>query len=164
MMPCTHSRHSVPEAAQQPQNITEPPPCLTVGKVFFSLKASFCFLSTWRWCALSKSSNLDSSIHRTFSQKDFGLFRCVLANFSRAFFRLFLSSGVLLCLSLECPFIELVTDGASWNCRTLCLKVSLNLFGSWSRCFLHHSNTPLQSDEVLSCGHVQGGWLQCHGP
>ncbi len=28
----------------QPQNIFEPPPCLTVGTVFFSLKASFLFL------------------------------------------------------------------------------------------------------------------------
>ena len=31
------------EAAKQPQNICEPPPCLTVGTVFFSLKASFSF-------------------------------------------------------------------------------------------------------------------------
>ena len=48
--------------------------------------------------------------------------------------------------TIEPPFLELATDGASWNCRTLCLKVSLNLFGGSSRCFLHHSNNPsLQS-------------------
>lgn len=32
---CTCSRHLVPEAAEQLQNITEPPPCLTVGMLFF---------------------------------------------------------------------------------------------------------------------------------
>src|SRR4029434_9153150 len=41
MMPCTQSKHPVPEAAKQPQNIGPPPPCLTVRTVFFSLKASF---------------------------------------------------------------------------------------------------------------------------
>ena len=34
---------------------------------------------------------------------------------------------------------------------TLCLKISLNLFGSSSRCFLHHSNNPsLQSSNKFS--------------
>ncbi|XP_061114290.1 cerebral cavernous malformations 2 protein-like isoform X2 [Conger conger] len=35
------SRHPVPDAAKQPQNITKPPPCFTVGTVFFSWYASF---------------------------------------------------------------------------------------------------------------------------
>ena len=48
--------------------------------------------------------------------------------------------------TIEPPFIELATDGVSWKCRTFCLKVSLYLVGSSSRCFLHHSNNPsLQS-------------------
>ena len=43
-------------------------------------------------------------------------------------------------------FIQMVTDSASWHCCTLCLQVSLNLFGSWPRFFIHHSNNPsLQS-------------------
>ena len=42
-------------------------------------------------------------------------------------------------------------DGVSWNCRILCLKVSLNLFGSLSRCFVHHLNNPsLQSSIKFS--------------
>ena len=53
--------------------------------------------------------------------------------------------------TIEPPFIELAMDGVSWNCRTLCLKVSLNLFGSWPRCFLHHLNNPsLQSSIKFS--------------
>ena len=40
-------------------------------------------------------------------------------------------------------FIQLVMDRASWHCCTLCLQVSLNLLGSWSRFFIHHSNNPL---------------------
>ena len=53
--------------------------------------------------------------------------------------------------TIEPPFIQLATDGVSWNCRSLCLKVSLSLFGSWSRCFLHHSNNPsLQSSIKFS--------------
>ena len=34
-------------------------------------------------------------------------------------------------------------DSASWHCCTLCLQVSLNLFGSWSMFFIHHFNKPL---------------------
>ena len=40
-------------------------------------------------------------------------------------------------------FIQMATDSASWHCCSLCLQVSLNLFGSWSRFFIHHSNNPL---------------------
>ena len=40
-------------------------------------------------------------------------------------------------------FIQMVTDSASWHCCTLCLQGSLNLFGSCSRFFIHHSNNPL---------------------
>ena len=40
-------------------------------------------------------------------------------------------------------FIQMATESASWHCCTLCLQVSLNLFGSWSRFFIHHSNNPL---------------------
>ena len=88
-----------------------------------------------------------SSVHRSFSQKDFGMFRCVLANCSRAFSCRTLRNGVL--LGLLSYKYELETDGASWNCRTLCLKVSLNLYGSWLRCFLHHSNNPSLQYSVM---------------
>ena len=39
-------------------------------------------------------------------------------------------------------FIRMATDSASWHCYTLCQYVNLNLFGSWSRFFIHHSNNP----------------------
>ena len=43
-------------------------------------------------------------------------------------------------------FIQMARDSANWHCCILCLEVSLNLFGSWSRFFIHHSNNPsLQS-------------------
>lgn len=32
---CTYSRQPEPDAAKQAQNITEPPPCFTLGTVFF---------------------------------------------------------------------------------------------------------------------------------
>ncbi len=51
----------MPEAAKQPPNIFDPPPCLTVGTVYFSLKASFLFFWTVPWCPLH---NCFSQIHR----------------------------------------------------------------------------------------------------
>lgn len=38
-----HLGHSMPDAAKQPHNLTEPPPCFTAGGMFFSLKASAFF-------------------------------------------------------------------------------------------------------------------------
>lgn len=47
MVPCTDSSHPVPEAAKQPQNTTEPPPCLTAGQCPFLWKFNFAD-ETWQ--------------------------------------------------------------------------------------------------------------------
>uniref|UniRef100_A0A3P9I6S4 Neural cell adhesion molecule L1 n=1 Tax=Oryzias latipes TaxID=8090 RepID=A0A3P9I6S4_ORYLA len=44
--PVDAAPHPVPDAAKQPQNRTEPPPCFTVGTVFFWLDASVLSLGT----------------------------------------------------------------------------------------------------------------------
>ncbi len=72
----------MPEAAKQPQNISEPPPCLTEGQCSVLLKASFHFLKTCRtmMCFTKKKKNsvLVLFVHCTFSQKDFDFLRYVL--------------------------------------------------------------------------------------
>ena len=62
----------------QPHSIMDPPPCLTVGMVFFSLKASL--RRTYCLCALPKSSTFVSSVHKTLSKKAWGLSRFSFAN------------------------------------------------------------------------------------
>ena len=77
----THTIFPVPPAATQPQSIMDPPPYLTVGKLFFSKKTSPCFLQTcllWFW---PTSSMLVSSVQSTLFQKTSDLtiyFFCIL--------------------------------------------------------------------------------------
>ncbi len=83
------------EVAKQPQNIFEPPPCLTVGTVFY-FEGFISFSVKSAMSPLPKNSTFVSSVHSTFSQKDCGFVTLVLANSSLAFLCLCVSSGVLL--------------------------------------------------------------------
>ena len=75
----------------------------------------------------------------------------VLANSSLAFLCLCQQWGPPGSPTIASHFIQMAMDSASWHCCTLCLQVSLNLFGSWSRFFIHHSNNPsLQSFIIFS--------------
>lgn len=47
IIPSTRTIFPVPPAATQPQSIMDPPPCLTFGKVFFSINALPFFLHTY---------------------------------------------------------------------------------------------------------------------
>ena len=95
-MPCTRTRLPVPEAAKQPHSIMLPPPCLTVGTVFFGLKAS-CFLrQTYTTSICPKSSSLISSDRSTDFQNSSLPFKCSRANLSLAVMCRSLSKGVLL--------------------------------------------------------------------
>ena len=78
------------------QSIPEPPPCFTVGRVFYSVYASFFLLQTYRWSTGPKSSSFVSSLHRTESQNLFGLFILFFANWRRLFLCFWVSSGVRL--------------------------------------------------------------------
>lgn len=123
--------------------------------VFFSLKASFCFLQTKSWCGLPGSYNLLSSVLRTLSQKDFGMFRC----FGK------LQSGFTVRQSSRLSYrITPCYWADERRCElNLCLKVSLNLCSSSRRLFLHHSNLILSFPSGFSCGLVQWGWLSVVG-
>ena len=137
------SRHPVPEAAKQPQNICEPSPCLTVGTLFFS----FSFSVNGTIMYFTKKLYLGLICPDDFLPKGFWLPQVSFGKLLSGFF-------MSLCQQWGPPgsppimshLIQMVTDSASWRCCTLCLQVSLNLFGSWSRFFIHQLNNPsLQS-------------------
>ncbi len=86
-----------PFAEKQPQSMMFPPPCFTVGMVFF-------LLQTRQVEFLPKSSILVSSDHMTFSQSSSGSSKCSLANFRRAWTCTGLSRGTRLALQDLSPW------------------------------------------------------------
>ena len=64
-----------PEAAKQPQTITLPPPCFTIGMMFLLWNAVLALRQMERDPCLSKSSTFDSSVHRILSQKSWGVIK-----------------------------------------------------------------------------------------
>ncbi|CAB1349969.1 unnamed protein product [Coregonus sp. 'balchen'] len=88
-----------PFAEKHPQSMMFPPPCFTVGMVFFGCNSAFFVLQTRRVEFLPKSSILVSSDHMTFSQSSSGSSKCTLANFRRAWTCTGLSRGT--CLALQ---------------------------------------------------------------
>ena len=60
---------SLPPAAKHPHNMLMPPPCFTVGMVFFRLQATPFLLQTNRWSFLPNSSIFVSSDQRTFLRR-----------------------------------------------------------------------------------------------
>ena len=72
MVPSIMASRPGPEAAKQPQTITLPPPCLTVGMMFLLWNAVL-VLRKMKWDpCLPESSTFDSSVHRILSQKSWG--------------------------------------------------------------------------------------------
>ena len=159
MIPCTHSRHPVPEAAQQPQNITEPPPCLTVGKVFFSLRLHFVFCKH-RDDVLHQKALIWSHLSTGHSPR-----------------RILTYSGVLWQTPVRLSYVSLSAVGSSWVsyhrtpfhlvddewCK---LKLSYlvsesQLESVWQ--LIEVLSPPFEQsfaaifNQVFSCGHVQGG-------
>ncbi len=90
--------HPGPFAEKQPQSRMFPPPCFTVGMVFFGCNSAFFLLQTRQVEFLPKSSILVSSDHMTFSQSSSGSSKCSLANFRRAWTCTGLSRGTRLAL------------------------------------------------------------------
>ncbi len=97
------SRHG-PFAEKQPQSMMFPPPCFTVGMVFFGCNSAFFLLQTQQVEFLPKSSILVSSDHMTFSQSSSGSSKCSLANFRRAWTCTGLSRGTRLALQDLSPW------------------------------------------------------------
>ena len=93
-----------PLAEKQPQSMMFPPPCFTVGMVFFGCNSAFFLLPTRRVEFLPKSSILVSSDHMTFSQSSSGSSKCSLANFRRAWTCTGLSRGTRLALQDLSPW------------------------------------------------------------
>ena len=75
MVPSIMASRPGPEAAKQPQTITLPPPCLTVGMMFLLWNAVLALRQMERDPCLSKSSTFDSSVHRILSQKSWGVIK-----------------------------------------------------------------------------------------
>ncbi len=73
-----------PFAEKLPQSMMFPPPCFTVGMVFFGCNSAFFLLQTRQVEFLPKSYILVSSDHMTFSQSSSGSSKFSLANFRRA--------------------------------------------------------------------------------
>ncbi len=93
-----------PFAEKQPQSMMFPPPCFTVGMVFFGCNSAFFLLQTRQVEFLPKSSILVSSDHMTFSQSSSGSSKCSLANFRWAWTCTGLSRGTRLALQDLSPW------------------------------------------------------------
>ncbi len=93
-----------PFAEKQPQSMMFPPPCFTVGMVFFGCNSAFFLLQTRQVEFLPKSYILVSSDHMTFSQSSSGSSKCSLANFRRAWTCTGLSRGTRLALQDLSPW------------------------------------------------------------
>ncbi len=91
-------------AEKQPQSMMFPPPCFTVGMVFFGCNSAFFLLQTRQVEFLPKSYILVSSDHMTFSQSSSGSSKCSLANFRRAWTCTGLSRGTRLALQDLSPW------------------------------------------------------------
>ncbi len=97
-----------PFAEKQPQSMVFPPPCFTVGMVFFGCNSAFFLLQTRQVEFLPKSYILVSSDHMTFSQSSSGSSKCSLANFRRAWTCTGLSRGIRLLLLLTVRSVLLI--------------------------------------------------------
>ncbi len=115
-----------PFEEKQPQSMMFPPPCFTVGMVFFGCNSAFFLLQTRQVEFLPKSSILVSSDHMTFSQSSSGSSKCSLANFRWAWTSTGLSRGTRLALQDLSPW-QCVTDGS------LCYFGPSSLFRSLTR-------------------------------
>ncbi len=93
-----------PFAEKQPQSMMFPPPCFTVGMVFFGCNSAFFLLQTRQVEFLPKNYILVSSDHMTFSQSSSGSSKCSLANFRRAWTCTGLSRGTRLALQDLSPW------------------------------------------------------------
>ncbi len=100
----TQISRSGPLAEKQPQSMMFPPPCFTVGMVFFGCNSAFFLLQTRQVEFLPKSYILVSSDHMTFSQSSSGSSKCSLANFRRAWTCTGLSRGTRLALQDLSPW------------------------------------------------------------
>ncbi len=87
-----------------PQTMMFPPPCFTVGMVFFGCNSAIFLLQTRQVEFLPKSYILVSSDHMTFSQSSSGSSKCSLANFRRAWTCTGLSRGTRLALQDLSPW------------------------------------------------------------
>ncbi len=98
-----------PFAEKQPQSMMFPPPCFTVGMVFFGCNSVFFLLQTRQVEFLPKSYILVSSDHMTFSQSSSGSSKCSLANFRWAWLKQGDTSGTA---GFESLAAQCVTDVA----------------------------------------------------
>ncbi len=137
-----------PFAEKLPQSMMFPPPCFTVGMVFFGCNSAFFLLQTRQVEFLPKSYILVSSDHMTFSQSSSGSSKCSLANFRRAWTCTGLSRGTRLALQ----------DLSPWR-RSVLLMVALLL---WSQLSAGHSLGPPCGSGIFahsSCDHFDPtGW------
>ncbi len=103
----------VPLQENQPQSMMFPPPCFTVGMVFFGCNSAFFLLQTRQVEFLPKSSILVSSDHMTFSQSSSGSSKCSLANFRRGLDMYWLKQGDTSgTAGFESLAAQCVTDGS----------------------------------------------------
>ncbi len=119
-----------PFAEKQPQSMMFPPPCFTVGMVFFGCNSAFFLLQTRQVEFLPKSYILVSSDHMTFSQSSSGSSKCSLANFRRAWTCTGLSRGTRLALQ----------DLSPWRRSVLLMVAFVTLVPALCRSF---TNSPV---------------------
>ncbi len=102
-----------PFAQKQPQSMMFPPPCFTVGMVFFGCNSAFFLLQTRQVEFLPKSYILVSSDHMTFSQSSSGSTKCSLAKLQTGLDMYWLKQGDTSgTAGFESLAAQCVTDGS----------------------------------------------------
>ncbi len=125
-----------PFEEKQPQSMMFPPPCFTVGMVFFGCNSAFFLLQTRQVEFLPKSSILVSPDHMTFSQSSSGSSKCSLANFRRAWTCTGLSRGTSLALQDLSPWRRSVLLMVAFVTLVpaLCRSFTRSLVWFWDFC------------------------------
>ncbi len=137
-----------PFAEKQPQSMMFPPPCFTVGMLFFGCNSAFFLLQTRQVEFLSKSSILVSSDHMTFSQSSSGSSKCSLADFRRAWTCTGLSRGTRLALQ----------DLSPWRLSVLLMVAFVTLVPALCRSFtIHYTDTDNEFKQMPLIQVTSGG-------
>ena len=105
IIPSSLTKAPVPAEETLPQSIMLPPPCFSVGMVFFWWCAGWFLRQTYLLELWPKSSTLVSSDHNTFSHMLLGDFRCVFAKCSLAWMFFFVRKGFRLATLPHSPDI-----------------------------------------------------------
>ncbi len=141
-----------PFAEKQPQSMMFPPPCFTVGMVFFGCNSAFFILQTRQVEFLPKSYILFSSDHMTFSQSSSGSSKWLSSKLQTGLDMYWLKQGDTSgTAGFESLAAQCVTDGSLCYFGPSSLQVIHQVPPCGSGIFAHSSCDHFDPTGVRSC-------------